>query len=284
MRRLVPTLVLVTVSIAAAAAQAPRAFDAASIKRNTTAGAGLPPVVAISGNRLSAPFVTVRELVRVAYGVNEHQVAGGPGWVNSDRFEVGATIPAGASTDAVRDMLRSLLAERFALTTHTEQRDLPIYALLFSGQFGPKMRVAGSECAPLASPAGIPAPPPPPPPPAGAGPMLVLGQPPGGSKCGTAIMRGFISARDIQIESFAFVLMRELQRPVIDRTGLNGRYDLDLSFLPDSGPMMINGTAINADAPSLTTAVREQLGLRLDSTRAPTDVIVIDRVAAPTEN
>ena len=114
--------------------------------------------------------------------------------------------------------------------------------------------------------------------------MIVLGQPPGGSKCGTAIIRGFISARDIQIDNFAFLLMRELQRPVIDRTGLNGRYDLDLRFLPDRGPMMINGTPINADAPSLTTAVREQLGLRLDSTRAPTDVVVIDRVAAPTEN
>ena len=98
------------------------------------------------------------------------------------------------------------------------------------------------------------------------------------------MMRGFISARDIQMDTFAFLLMREVQRPVIDRTQLRGRYDLDLNFLPDSGPMMLNGTAINADAPSLTTAVREQLGLRLDSTREPFDVVVIDRVMAPTEN
>ena len=98
------------------------------------------------------------------------------------------------------------------------------------------------------------------------------------------MMRGFISARDIVLETFAFLLMRELQRPIIDRTQLTGRYDIDLNFLPDSGPMTINGTAINADAPSLTTAVREQLGLKLDSSRAPIDVIVIDRVSAPTEN
>jgi len=274
---------VLTILTASLAAQAPRAFDAASVKRNTTNGAGLPPVIAISGQRLSAPFVTLREIVRVAYGVNENQVVGGPDWIGSDRFEVGAAIPSGASVDAVREMLRTLLAERFGLAAHPEKRELPVYTLTFTGQMGPQMRPAGSECAPLSSPAGIPAPPPPPPPPAGAGPMTVLGQPPG-SKCGTAMMRGFISARDIVLETFAFLLMRELQRPVVDRTQLTGRYDLDLNFLPDSGPMVINGTAINADAPSLTTAVREQLGLKLDSTRAPVDVIVIDRVNAPTGN
>jgi uncharacterized protein (TIGR03435 family) len=275
-------LILIVIS-ASLAAQTPRSFEAASVKRNATNGAGLPPIVAISGQRLSAPFVTLRELIRVAYGVNENQVVGGPDWVGSDRFEVSATIPPDASTDAVREMLRTLLAERFKLAVHPEKRDLPVYTLMSTGQLGPKMRAAGPDCAPLSSPAGIPAPPPPPPPPAGAGPMTVLGQPPG-SKCGTAMMRGFISARDIVLETFAFLLMRELQRPVVDRTQLTGRYDLDLTFLPDSGPMMINGTAINADAPSLTTAVREQLGLKLDSTRAPVDVIVIDRVSAPTEN
>ena len=283
MRALAFAGVLAAGVIVTAEAQAPRTFDAASVKRNATNGAGLPPVVAVSGNRLSAPFVTLRELIRVAYGLNEHQVVGGPGWVGSDRFEVGATIPGGASTDSVLEMLRTLLVERFGLSVHTEKRDLPVHALLFTGQLGPKMRVAGPECAPLTSPAGIPAPPPPPPPPAGAGPMTVLGQPPG-SKCGTAIMRGYISARDIVLEAFVSLLTRELQRPVDDRTQLTGRYDIDLSFLPDSGPMMVNGQPINADAPSLQTALREQLGLKLDSTRAQVDVVVIDRVTAPTEN
>ena len=97
-------------------------------------------------------------------------------------------------------------------------------------------------------------------------------------------MRGFISARDTPVEGLADVLTRELRRPVFDRTRLTGHYDIDLSFLPDSGPMTVNGVAINGDAPPLTTAVREQLGLRLDSTRAPIDVVVIDRVTAPTDN
>jgi len=285
MRLLVLAVVLVSASVGAVTAQAGRSFDAASVKRNAN-GRGLPAVVAVTGNRLSAPFVTARELIRVAYGVEEHQVLGGPGWIGTDRFEVGATIPDRASQDAVREMLRTLLADRFGLAVHTEKRDLPSYALLFTGRLGPNMHESGKECAPLSAPAGggLPPPPPPPPPPANAAPMIVLGQRPGGATCPSAIMRGFISARAIDVDGLVNTLMREVQRPVDNRTQLKGRYDIDLNFLPDTGPMMVNGQAVNADAPPLTTAVREQLGLRLDSTRAPTDVIVIDRVAAPTEN
>jgi uncharacterized protein (TIGR03435 family) len=282
-RQLSGALAFILVAIGVLDAQAPRAFEVTSVKRNTTNGVGVPPVVAVTGQRLSAPFVTVRELIRVAYGLNENQVVGGPGWLVSDRYEVGATIPAGASLDAVREMLRTLLAERFSLLAHPEKRDLPVYTLTSTGQLGPRIHPSGPECAPMTSPSGIPAPPPPPPPPAGAGPMTILGMPPG-SKCGTAIMRGHISARDIVFEAFTFLLMRELGRPVLDKTNLTGHYDLDLSYLPDSGPMTINGTAINADAPPLSTAIREQLGLKLDSTRAPVDVIVIDRASPPTGN
>ncbi len=281
-RRVVLAAVIAAGAIGIAGAQAPATFEAASVKRNATNRG--PGVVAITGNRLSAPFVTLRELIRVAYGVNEHQVVGGPGWLDSDHFAVGATIPAGAGVDSIREMLRELLKERFALTAHTEQRDLPRYDLLFSGRLGPKMRPAGPECAPIAVPPGIPMPPPPPPPLAGAAPMVILGQGPGNSRCPAAIMRGFILARDTTVEMLAFMLMRELQRPVADRTELSGSYDFDLSYLPDSGPMTINGQAINADAPPLATALREQLGLRLDSTRGPVDVVVIHRVTAPTEN
>lgn len=283
MRRIAVAAILIASAAVIIAAQAPRAFDAVSIKRNTN-GRGLPSIVAVTGNRLSAPFVTARELIRVAYGVEDHQVVGGPGWIGTDHFEVSASIPDRTPLSVVQEMLRTVLIERFALAAHTERRDLPIYALLFTGQLGPQMRRSGPQCAPLTGPPGIPAPPPPPPPPAGAAPMMVLGQKPGESRCPSAIMRGFISARDTPVEDLAEVLARELRRPVFDRTQLAGHYDIDLSFLPDSGPMTLNGLAINGDAPPLTTAVREQLGLRLDSTRAPIDVVVIDRVTAPTDN
>ena len=113
--------------------------------------------------------------------------------------------------------------------------------------------------------------------------MTVLGMPPG-TRCGSLAMRGHLSAREILIDSLVWTLMREVGRPVINRTGLAGRYDIDLTFLPDSGPMMINGTAVSPDGPSLTTAIREQLGLRMDSGRAPVDVVIIDRINPPTVN
>jgi len=113
--------------------------------------------------------------------------------------------------------------------------------------------------------------------------MTILNEPPG-SKCGNVIFNGFFSMRSVPLVTFVTNLSRQIRMPIVDRTALSGAYDLDLSFLPDSGPMMFNGNAINADAPSLQTAVREQLGLKLDSTRAQVPVIVIDRVAAPTDN
>jgi uncharacterized protein (TIGR03435 family) len=265
-------------------AQAPRAFEVASIKRNTGSLGGMP-LVAITGQRVSAPFVTVRTLVQVAYGVDRDQVAGGPGWIDSDRFEVNATAPAGATTAEVRGMLRTLLAERFGLTAHSEKRDLPVNVLTFGGQFGPKMRPAGPQCAPGTIPPGLPPPPPPPPPtPAGAAEMIVLGASPAGSKCGALVMNGFISGREMKMEAIAWMLSQLVRRPVLDRTGLGETYDFDLMYLPDVGPPQVNGTAIAWDAPALATAIREQLGLKFDSTRAPVQVVVVDRVTAPTEN
>ena len=95
---------------------------------------------------------------------------------------------------------------------------------------------------------------------------------------------GFFSMRAVPMVTFVTHLARQIRRPIIDRTGLSALYDIDLSFLPDSGPMMFNGAPLNADAPALSTAVREQLGLRLESGRAPVDVVVIERLHPPTDN
>jgi uncharacterized protein (TIGR03435 family) len=263
-------------------AQAPRTFDAASVKRNPDRPG--PRIVAVTGRRVSAPFVTVRMLVQVAYGVESDQVVGGPAWIDTDHFEVNATTPAGASIADVRQMLQVLLAERFGLAARRESREGPVYLLSYAGAFGPKMRPAGDVCAPITPPPGLAVPPPPPPPPAGAAELIALGAAPGGSRCGGLQMSGYVSARDWSIASLAWVLMQELHRPVLDRTGLTQTYDFDLMYLPDTGPPRINGGALVWDAPALTTAVREQLGLKLDSSRAPVDVVVIDRVAPPTAN
>jgi uncharacterized protein (TIGR03435 family) len=113
--------------------------------------------------------------------------------------------------------------------------------------------------------------------------MTVLSQVPR-SNCVNAMFRGYLSLRAAPMSTFVTHLSNQVGRPIVDQTGLTSVYDIDLLFLPDTGPMMMNGTAINGDAPALTTAIREQLGLRMVTDRAPVDVIVIDRVSAPTEN
>lgn len=275
-------LAVTIVSATSLFAQAPASFEVASVKR-TMGAPGVPPFAFVQSGRLRAPFSTVRELVQAAYGVEPNQVIGGPDWVDADHFDVNATLPQGTTPADAQMMLRRLLADRFGLVTRREKRDLPVHFLDRGEKLGPTISAAGAECKPLKAPAGIPAPPPPPPPPAGAGPMSALNLPPG-SKCGNVMFSGFFSMRAVPMISFVTHLSRQIKRPIIDRTRLGGIYDIDLSFLPDTGPMMFNGNAINADAPSLQTAVREQLGMRLESGRAPVDVVVIDRVSQPTEN
>jgi len=282
MKAVAGAVLLIAAIGTAGRAQQQDTFDVASIKR-TQGAPGVLPLVFTQTGRLRAPFSTLRELLQAAYGVEPNQIVGGPDWVGADHFEVNATLPAGATTADAQMMLRTLLVARFGLVTRQEKRELPVHFLDRPGELGPQLSAAGPECKPLKAPTGIPAPPPPPPPPAGSGPISFLNQPPG-STCGNVMFGGFFSMRAVPMVTFVTQLSRQIRRPVIDRTGLTGRYDIDLSFLPDTGPMMFNGTAVNADAPALNTAIREQLGLRLESGRAAIDVVVIERVNALTEN
>jgi uncharacterized protein (TIGR03435 family) len=227
----------------------------------------------------------LKELVRVAYNVEGDQVIGGPEWLARDMFEVIAKTSPGTSPDAARTMLRLLLKERFKLAVHEEPRDLPVYLLQPSGKPGPGLRAANAECTPMKMPAGLP-PPPPPPPPTGGGPMRLLDAPPGtGTKCGALFLNGWVSARTVEMDWFAYQFgQRSVRRRVVDRTGLTGNFDIDLVYTPDDGPAMLNGSSISGDAPALSTALREQLGLKLTSARKPLRVVVIDHAEPPTEN
>ena len=241
----------------------------------------------------------LRELIRVAYGLEENQVVGAAALLDA-AFDVDArsgpnTTPAEASL-----MFRALLADRFALKTHTEMRPLPVFTLSReSGRpLGPPLTRAATDCAPPALPKlpeGVP--PPPPPPPAVAGAPLSPEH--AGLTCPAIFFNGHISARSMTMQAFARVLARLVRRPVIDRTELAGAYDFDVTYTPDPlaapgmTPSVLAGPGAGAPAigppvqnsgPSLTTAIRDQLGLRLDSSRAPVEVLVIDSVQAPTEN
>jgi len=198
--------------------QALRTFDAASVKRNTSNGAGQPRIVAVSGGRLTAPFATVKDLVQAAYHMEPNQVVGGPDWIERDRFEVNGVMPPGTSAADAPALLQRLLAERFSLATHSENRELPAYVLTAAGKAGPGLAAAGESCKPLKAPAGLPAPPPPPPPLAGQGPMTMLNEPPG-SKCGNVIFNGFFSMRSVPLVTFVTNLSRQIRLPILDRTG-----------------------------------------------------------------
>jgi uncharacterized protein (TIGR03435 family) len=277
-------LSLVVAIVAAAGsivpAQTPtRAFETTSIKRNPPRDA--LPIAAVRGDRFIAPSTTVRDLIRVANLVEDIQIDGGPGWIASDRFAIEATTGPNVTADDARAMVRAMLADRFKLKIHTEKRDLQGFNLIAVRGNTSDRRPSGPECAPLRTPAGIPAPPPPPPPPGGAQ-VLPLTAGTALSKCGAALGPFWFSARAISSEQFATLLARTIRRPVVDRTNLTGPYDFDVTFQQESPtPSPIPAPA---DAPSIFTAVQEQLGLKLDPQRVPTDVIVIDSVERPSEN
>jgi uncharacterized protein (TIGR03435 family) len=299
-----PALVAATLlaGAAALAAQAPSpradsgAFDVASVKRTAPGArrdilamaAGAGQVSLRPGGRLAAPMVTLRDLVRAAYGVDDLQVVGGPAWVSADRFDVEATTRPDVTTDDARIMLRGLLRDRFSLGARIETRELSVSVLELARsdrRLGPQLRRAGPDCAPPAPPAHLPGmPPPPPPPPGGGGRSLLIMTTP--FRCPAIVAPWHMSLRAATMSQFTYRLTVFLGRLVTDRTGLTGEYDLDLTYMPDPGipTPVVNGNAITIDAPALPTAMRDQLGLKLETSRAPVQVVVIDRAEPPTEN
>jgi uncharacterized protein (TIGR03435 family) len=270
-------------SIVSLQSQTAPAFEAASIKTNPAGSA--PPIVRLTnGGRFQAPNSSLRDLIRVAYDLEDLQIVGGPGWMATDRFAVEATAGATATAAEALVMLRTLLADRFKLSARPEKRQAQGFILVTSGrERGRDLRPMGAECAPMKPPAGLPAPPPPPPPPGGPGAATPLGpdvrlRP----TCGSMLMPGALSARGMTMEQLAIYLSRTLRRPVIDNTKLSGVFDIDLFFQPDV--QVPPSLPIPADAPSMFAALQEQLGLKLESQRVPSDVLVIDRVERPTEN
>jgi uncharacterized protein (TIGR03435 family) len=258
------------------------AFDVASVKPNKSGriagGAALLP-----GGRFTATNVPLRQLVRVAYGLLDPQIAGGPNWVDSDRFDVTAAAGSDAAPAQVRLMLQQLLADRFALTGHRDTRELPIYALAMARndrRLGPQLRPSQVDCAA----AGSLAPQAP----------QVSPQPGDRLTCdrfdGAAAPR--FTAGGVTMAQLAVKLSPLVNRVVADRTGLSGRFDFELQWTPDGlpqrapgtpsdQPLRVNGHEVDPNGPSIFTALREQLGLALDSRNGPVDVLVIDGASPP---
>jgi uncharacterized protein (TIGR03435 family) len=272
MRIVVHVLVALLAAIAGYAQAPPAApgpsptFEAASIKPNQSGESRRSFKIEPGGN-VSASNVTVRHLMWNAYGVQDFQIIGGPGWARTDRYDVVARGRENPRPDQLRLMLRSLLADRFKLKVQSSTRELPVYALVLAradGRPGPRLRAAEGPCA--APGPGAPAA-------AAAGP---------GPGCGSTVGNGTLRTQGIPMARLAGELTGFVGRRVEDRTGLPGNFAIELEWSPDLQADAGQSVPQAADArPSIFTAVQEQLGLRLESRTGPVDVIVIESLERP---
>ena len=196
--------------------------------------------------------------------MQDSQIVGGPDWLTSDRFDIQSRANKEISWDETAAAVRAMLEDRFQLKTHSEMRQMPVYALTV-GKNGAKMK-------------SVDAPPP-------FGPSNAPPIPRGGAFASFKPLPGMIFRGNgtvigsaIQIEQLVSVLSSLLDRPVLDKTYLKGHFDLRLQFAPEGGP------AADPEDPSLFAAIQEQLGLRLESIKGPVEVVVIDSVQTPSEN
>jgi uncharacterized protein (TIGR03435 family) len=219
-------------------------FEVASVK--PTATEGFFTMDFLPGGGISTRNMTVHNLLRNAYGLQDYQIAGGPGWIDSTGFDIEAKAGAGAGEvprEQVLKMIQALLADRFQLALHRETRQLPIYALVV-GKTGPRLRAADSSVG------------------------------------GTKMMMGQLIVKKMSMTTLANLLAFDLKRPVRDDTALKGDFAFTLEWTlglgeSDAGP---------SSRPSLFTAVQEQLGLKLESAKGPVEVVIIDSVEKPSEN
>jgi bla regulator protein blaR1 len=255
-------------------------FEVASVKpsaQNCGPGGPCPTMIRREpGGGLRVQGMPLKMLISFAYDVRDFQISAGPAWINTDRFDISAK---GNSQDEVdtevdpakltgeqrktglereRERLRNLLADRFQLVVRHETKEQQVYALVVA-KGGPKFHESkeGKD-------------------------MIRMG-------------RGMLSAQGVEPAMFASTLSQQLGRPVIDKTGLTGKYDIDLKWTPDpgQGPATPFGPPPpgaqlppppDPNGPSLFTALTEQLGLRLEAEKGPAELLVIDRVEKPSEN
>ena len=217
---------------------------------------------------ITALNMSVAMIIRNAFELQEPQLIGLPDWGSSERFDIIAKaeqeFPRTNDTPSLSQlMVQSLLEERFRLRSHRETRELPAFALVVAradGQLGPQLKASTVDCLALAAARR-----------AGTAPPPVPGARP---PCGMRFSNGTMIGGNITMGDLAATLSGSAGRQVVDRTGLKGGFDIDLTFSREQ--------SADTTIPSVFTAVQEQLGLKLDSVRLPTDVLVVDSIERPT--
>jgi uncharacterized protein (TIGR03435 family) len=217
-------------------------FDVVSIKPNQSGGSGTH----MEHGSFRATNVTARRLLRSAFGVMDHQIVGGPGWIDDDKYDVTAKIDAlhDLTAEEFEPYLQKLLADRFQLRFHRQVKELPGYSLVVA-KSGPKLTPhvgEGHQDSNTTYDAGLT--------------TLLLTKSP--------------------LSYLTAMLSRNLGQTVVDQTGIPGEFDFKIEWSKDQNP--------DLGGPTLFTALQEQLGLRLESKKVPVDVIVIDRLEKPSDN
>lgn len=208
-------------------------------------------------NRFVAKNYTLKLLIAAAYDLNPKAITGGPAWLDSAKFDISAVTPG--ETRPTRDqqmaMLKGLLADRFRLTFHREQKELAIYTLSVA-KTGPKLKESGKTATDVSSVIST------------VYPDHIL-----------------MPARNASMADFVAVLQRAvLDRPVVDRTALSGRYDFDLAWTPSEREFggEIETPSGDTSKPPFAIALEQELGLKLEATKGDASALVIDRVEKPT--
>jgi len=263
---------------------AAQAFDVASIKLNKDGGsvAGLRR---IPGGRFEATNIQLSALISFAYQLQPYELQGGPAWLESDRWDILARTAgdpppvAAGETDTMMIATRALLAERFKLAVHRDTKDMDVYLLVRNradGRLGPGITPSTTDCLAIqkatdaARRGGPPAPNP---------------NTPDHMVCGMRVSAGRVQFGGRPLSTFTSVLTAMTQRRIVDRTGLTGEWEFDISFAPPpSGPAGVDAPAPDPNAASLFTVLQEALGLKLQSARIPMPVLVVDRVERPEQD
>ena len=243
-------------------------FEVTSVKVNTLNDNII--LIQSTGSRFTARGFTAADLIRHAYRVQEFQTAGGPDWMNAIKFDIVGTYPEGLTRtgETERLMVRALLEDRFGLVVHKETRERPVFALVVAkpGTLGPQLQRSTADCS-------KPNP-----------------------NCAGWVGPGFIRQRGKTMANIANEFSKltmtgsSLHRLVVDRTGLEGQFDLDVRFTPEVIPPIPAGARpdwmpeIDPNGPSIFAAVQEQLGLKLDAQQGPVEVLVVDRLQRPRED
>jgi uncharacterized protein (TIGR03435 family) len=223
-------------------------FEVASVKPSVADPRAVSGIKTGHG-RLDGNNVTLQRCIMGAYGVGPNQISGGPDWLDRDRFEISAKAAQPINDDAaLMVLLRGLLAERFKLALHRETRSIPAFVLEVAKN-GPKLERAEPGDA--------------------------------GTNTSTTNFGVTIEAHNTDLDSFARILGRRVDLPVINHTGLEGIFNFKLHWSPENARPLDGGAT---EAASIFTAIQEQLGLRLRSQKAPVEFLVIDHAERPSAN